>query len=192
MARLVNLAFAMLALTGVAAAQDDPATDDLGNDGLDSMVSDAMSAPILEEEPEAEDLSSDWSNVPFMSDAELAKFEGTDESRQRIATFRQIRQRYQRYLDGAKKELEARGVETDAMDRRETLLTRLKARYADEIEAYGYELNWPSYSVNELKVLHCELHGRMPVTSSFTIPYGGVRAYLNVHATSPRRMALAN
>jgi hypothetical protein len=180
MARLVNLAFAMLALTGVAAAQDDPATDD-----LDSMVSDAMSAPILEEEPEADDLSSDWSDIPFMSDAELAKFEGTDESRERIATFRQIRQRYQRYLDGAKKELEARGVETDTMDRRETLLTRLKARYADEIEAYGYELNWPSYSVNELKVLHGELHGRMPVTSSFTIPYGGVRAYLNVHAQSP-------
>jgi hypothetical protein len=183
----VNLTFALLALTGVAAAQDDPARD-----GLDSMVSDAMSAPILDEEPEAEDLSSDWSDVPFMSDAELAKFEGTDESRQRIATFRQIRQRYQRYIEGAKKELEARGVETDSLDRRETLLTRLKARYADVIATYGYQLDWPSYSVNELRILHSELRGGMPVTSSFTIPYGGVRAYLNVHATSEPQTTTAN
>ena len=175
MARLVNLAFALLAVASVAAAQDD----------LDSMVSDAMSAPILEEDSEAEDLSSDWSDVPFMSDAEFAKFEGNDESRQRVAAFRQIRQRYQRYLDGAKKELEARGVETDTMDRRETLLTRLKARYADVIADYGYQIDWPLYSVDELRILHGELRGGMPVTSSFTIPYGGVRAYLNVHATSP-------
>ena len=192
MARLLNLAFAMLALAGVAAAQDDLGADDPGNDDLGSMVSDAMSAPILDEAPETEDLSSDWGDVPFMSDAELANFEGTDESRQRIATFRQIRQRYQRYLDCAKEELEARGVETDTLGRHDTLLTRLKARYADEIEAYGYEIDWPSYSVNELKILHSELHGRKPVRGSFTIDYGGVRAYLNVHATSPRRVALVN
>ena len=187
MARLTPLAFSLLVLTGVTAAQDD----------LDSMVSDAMSAPILQEQPAGEgtgteDLSSDWSDVPFMSDAEFAKFEGTDESRQRIAAFRKIRQRYQQYLDGAKDELEARGVETDALNRHEALLTRLKARYADVIEDYGYQLDWPNYSVNELKTLRRELSGGMPITSSFTIPYGGVRAYLNVHAVNTQRPTQAD
>lgn len=184
MARLLQLPLAFLALTGVAIAQDDS----------DSMVSDAMTAPITDDEeaPKDDNLSSDWSDVPFMSDSELANFEGKAESRERIAKFRRTRLRYTGFLDNAKDELEIRGVAADSLGRHDALLARLKARYADAIEVYGYRLDWQRYSVNELKILLGELHGQMPVTGSFTLPYGGVRAYLNTHATSARHLVLAH
>jgi hypothetical protein len=183
MARLLNLTLALAALAGVASAQG----------GLDSMVDDAMAAPIVEDAPKGdEDLSSQWSDVPFMSDTEFAGFEGKAESRERIAKFRKTRLRYVNFLDDAKDDLKARGVDANDLSRHAALLARLKARYADVIESYGYQLDWPSYTVNELKILHGELRGKMPVRGSFTIAYGGVRAYLDAHATSTSRVALSN
>jgi hypothetical protein len=135
--------------------------------------------------------SEGYGDVPFLTDEDFEKFNGLDDSRQALAAFRQSYAKSTDFLNDTKAELEAMGVDTATMMRSEAMITRLKARYAEIIKGFGYELDWVNYSVNELSLIVGELQGRIPASRGIAPKLGGVKAYLAMKTSGARPLALA-